>query len=137
MQVAGKTGSLTGKRAPGLNYNWFVGYAPADRPEIAFAVLLANEPKWQIKAHYAAQYMAALLTGTKRDKDRTAIYLNECRSLGLQVLVPDVNESQSDFSVAEAKIRFGLSAVRNVGESAVEKIISARDKEGPFADFGD
>jgi peptidoglycan glycosyltransferase len=59
-QVAGKTGSLTGKRAPGLNYNWFVGYAPADRPEIAFAVLLANAPKWQIKAHYAARRLVQI-----------------------------------------------------------------------------
>jgi membrane peptidoglycan carboxypeptidase len=59
-EVAGKTGSLTGKRAPGLNYNWFVGYAPADRPEIAFAVLLANEPKWRIKAHYAARRLVQI-----------------------------------------------------------------------------
>src|SRR5690606_35035873 len=55
VDVAGKTGSLTGKRAPYLNYNWFIGFAPAERPEIAFAVLLANEPKWRIKAHYAAR----------------------------------------------------------------------------------
>ena len=58
--VAGKTGSLTGKRAPYLNYNWFIGYAPADRPEIAFAVLLANEPKWRIKAHYAARRLVEI-----------------------------------------------------------------------------
>lgn len=58
--VAGKTGSLTGKKAPGLNYNWFVGYAPADNPEIAFAVLLANEPKWKIKAHYAARRLVQI-----------------------------------------------------------------------------
>ncbi len=60
VRVAGKTGSLTGRRAPSLNYNWFIGYAPADRPEIAFAVLLANEPKWRIKAHYAARRMVQL-----------------------------------------------------------------------------
>lgn len=60
LRVAGKTGSLTGRRAPSLNYNWFIGYAPADRPEIAFAVLLANEPKWRIKAHYAARRMVQL-----------------------------------------------------------------------------
>lgn len=53
--VAAKTGSLTGKRAPALNYNWLIGYAPADAPEIAFAVLLANEPAWRIKAHYAGR----------------------------------------------------------------------------------
>jgi len=60
--VAGKTGSLTGRRAPSLNYNWFIGYAPADRPEVAFAVLLANEPKWRIKAHYAARRLVQLWT---------------------------------------------------------------------------
>lgn len=60
VDVAGKTGSLTGKRAPYLNYNWFIGFAPADRPEIAFAVLLANEPKWRIKAHYAARRMVQI-----------------------------------------------------------------------------
>jgi penicillin-binding protein A len=60
VEVAGKTGSLTGKRAPALNYNWFVGFAPAERPEVAFAVLLANEPKWRIKAHYAARRMVQI-----------------------------------------------------------------------------
>ena len=58
--VAGKTGSLTGKKAPGLNYNWFVGFAPADKPEIAFAVIVANEPKWRIKAHYAARRLVQI-----------------------------------------------------------------------------
>lgn len=66
-EVAGKTGSLTGKRAPGLNYNWFVGYAPAERPEIAFAVLLANEPKWRIKAHYAARRLVQIYLQRKAD----------------------------------------------------------------------
>jgi DNA polymerase-3 subunit alpha len=113
----------------------FAGYG-FNRAHSACYGLIAYQTAW-LKAHYPSEYMAALLTGTKRDKDRTAVYLNECRSLGLEVLVPDVNESQSDFSVADGKIRFGLSAVRNVGESAVERIIAARDKEGPFADFTD
>ena len=69
-----------------------------------------------------AEYLASLLTATKRDKDRTAIYLNECRQMGIEVLVPDVNESESDFIVRDGRIRFGLSAVRNVGEGVVEKI---------------
>ncbi len=60
VDVAGKTGSITGKRPPALNYNWFVGFAPADEPEIAFAVLLANEPKWRIKAHYAARRLVQI-----------------------------------------------------------------------------
>lgn len=60
IDVAAKTGSLTGKRPPALNYNWFIGYAPADAPEIAFAVLLANEPKWRIKAHYAGRRLVQI-----------------------------------------------------------------------------
>ncbi|RMG93927.1 MAG: penicillin-binding protein [Deltaproteobacteria bacterium] len=60
VDVAGKTGSITGKRPPALNYNWFVGFAPAEAPEIAFAVLLANEPKWRIKAHYAARRLVQI-----------------------------------------------------------------------------
>jgi DNA polymerase III subunit alpha len=89
-----------------------------------------------LKAHHPAEYLAALLTATKKDKDRTAIYLNECRQIGIEVLVPDVNESGMDFTVREARIRFGLSAIRNVGEGVVEKILEAR-ADGPFADFTD
>jgi DNA polymerase-3 subunit alpha len=81
--------------------------------------------------------MAALLTATKRDKDRTAIYLAECRVRGIEVQVPDVNESEMDFSVNAGTIRFGLSAVRNVGEGVVEKIIEERRKGGRWADFYD
>jgi membrane peptidoglycan carboxypeptidase len=66
ISVAGKTGSLTGKRPPNLNYNWFIGFAPADDPEIAFAVALANEPKWRIKAHYAARRLIQIYL-TRRD----------------------------------------------------------------------
>ena len=89
-----------------------------------------------LKAHHPAEYLAALLTATKKDKDRTAVYLNECRQMGLRVLVPDVNESDSDFTVREGRIRFGLSAVRNVGEAVVEKIVEAR-RDGPFESFQD
>jgi len=89
-----------------------------------------------LKAHHPAEYLAALLTATKKDKDRTAVYLNECRQMGIEVLVPDVNESDSDFTVKESRIRFGLSAVRNVGEGVVEKIVEAR-LDGPFSSFHD
>ncbi len=89
-----------------------------------------------LKAHHPAEYLAALLTATKRDKDRTAIYLNDCRQSGIEVLVPDVNESDMDFTVRDGRIRFGLSAIRNVGEGAVDKIIEAR-ADGPFTSFQD
>jgi DNA polymerase-3 subunit alpha len=89
-----------------------------------------------LKAHYPAEYLASLLTATKTNKDRTAVYLNECRQMGIQVLVPDVNESESDFTVRDGRIRFGLSAVRNVGEGVVERIVEARETE-PFVSFAD
>lgn len=89
-----------------------------------------------LKAHHPAEYMAALLTSTKRDKDRTALYLSECRSMGIEVLVPEVGESEVDFTVVDGKILFGMSAVRNVGEGVVEKIIAARGEER-FKDFAD
>ena len=98
--------------------------------------LIAYQTAW-LKAHYPAEYMAAMLTATKRDKDRTAVYLNECRGMGLQVLTPDVNTSQMDFSVHDGAIRFGLSAVRNVGEGVVQRIIEERAADGPFAHFQD
>ena len=95
-----------------------------------------------LKANHPVEYLAALLTSVKSNKDQTAVFLNECRQMGIAVLVPDVNESESDFSVstdAEGRhcIRFGLSAVRNVGEGVVALIVAARDDGGPFTDFHD
>jgi DNA polymerase III subunit alpha len=90
-----------------------------------------------LKANYPVEYLAALLTSVKANKDQTAVYLNECRQLGIAVLVPDVNESESDFAVRNGSIRFGLSAVRNVGEGLVEHIVAARDDGGRFSDFFD
>ncbi|MFA6575949.1 MAG: DNA polymerase III subunit alpha [Nocardioides sp.] len=90
-----------------------------------------------LKANYPAEYMAALLTSTKDDKDKSAIYLNECRRMKIQVLPPDVNESSSDFTPVGNDIRFGLTAVRNVGANVVEKIVEARRAKGRFEDFND
>ncbi len=90
-----------------------------------------------LKANHPAEYLAALLTSVKDDKDKTAVYLAECRTMSLNVLVPDVNASISDFSVAGTTIRFGLSAVRNVGEGMVAQIVQERTANGPFVDFYD
>ena len=94
-----------------------------------------------LKAHYPAEYFAALLTSIKDDKDKTAVYLGECRGMGLQVQVPDINTSASDFTARTVDglgiIPFGMSAVRNVGEGLVGQIIAEREKEGPFTDFYD
>ena len=112
----------------------FAGYG-FNRSHAAGYGLVAYQTAY-LKAHYPAEYLASLLTATKKDKDRTAIYLNECRQMGIEVLVPDVNESESDFTVRDGRIRFGLSAVRNVGEGVVEKIAEAR-ADGPFESFLD
>ncbi len=95
--------------------------------------LVGYQTAW-LKAHYPAQYLAALLTSVKDDKDKTAVYLAECRAQNLEVLVPDVNVADSDFAAVAMEedgnqrwvIPFGLSAIRNVGESLVEKLIAAR-----------
>jgi DNA polymerase III subunit alpha len=90
-----------------------------------------------LKANYPAEYMAAVLTSVKDDKDKMAIYLNECRRMKIQVLPPDVNESESTFTPVGEDIRFGLSAIRNVGGNVVDCIVSARREKGRFTDFAD
>jgi len=90
-----------------------------------------------LKARYPAEYMAALLTSVKDDKDKSAVYLSECRKMGIKVLPPDVNDSDSDFTPRGTDIRFGLSAIRNVGENVVASIAATRRAKGRFADFAD
>src|SRR6201992_3088756 len=82
-----------------------------------------------LKANYPAEYMAALLTSVGDDKDRMAIYLAECRKLGIKVLPPDVNEAKLDFGSAGPDIRFGLGAIRNVGAAVVNSIVSTRQRK--------
>ncbi len=103
--------------------------------------LVAYQTAW-LKAHYPVEYLAALLTSVKDDKDRTAVYLGECRSVGIEVLVPDINTSAAEFTPlvgddGARRIVFGLAAVRNVGEGLVERIVVERDENGPFEDFYD
>ncbi|MGS0687245.1 DNA polymerase III subunit alpha [Nakamurella sp. GG22] len=90
-----------------------------------------------LKANYPAEYMAALLTSVGDDKDKMAIYLAECRSMGIKVLPPDVNTSVRDFAPVGTDIRFGLSAVRNVGTGVVASIVACRKEKGPYSDFYD
>ncbi|MFD4327193.1 DNA polymerase III subunit alpha [Nocardioides sp. NPDC058538] len=90
-----------------------------------------------LKANYPTEYMAALLTSVKNDKDKMAIYLNECRRMKIAVLPPDVNESAHDFTAVGSDIRFGLTAVRNVGAQVVDGIVEARTSKSRFEDFND
>ncbi|MFJ6652670.1 DNA polymerase III subunit alpha [Microbacterium sp. NPDC091313] len=89
-----------------------------------------------LKAHYPAEYMAALLTSVGDSKDKMAVYLNECRRMGIQVLPPDVNESIRYFAAVGEDIRFGLGAVRNVGSNVVDGIVASR-QEAAFTSFHD
>ena len=90
-----------------------------------------------LKAHYPAEYMAALLTSVGDQKDKSAVYLNECRRMGIKVLPPDVNESSATFGAVGRDIRFGLAAIRNVGVGVVEAIKIARESKGAFEHFPD
>ncbi len=90
-----------------------------------------------LKANHPAEYMAALVSSVMDTKDKVPFYVQECESMGLEVLPPDVNSSQRDFAVVEGRIRFGLSAVKNVGENAVRAIIEAREEGGPFVSVWD
>jgi len=90
-----------------------------------------------LKANYPTEYMAALLTSVRDDKDKSALYLSECRRMGIQVLPPDVNESDAEYTPRGTDIRFGLAAIRNVGEGVVASIKSGRDSKGRYQSFGD
>ena len=90
-----------------------------------------------LKANYPAEYMAGLLTSVAGDKDKSALYLNECRRMGIKVLPPDVNASNAIFTAVGSDIRFGLAAVRNVGTAVVESIVAARTAKGAFISFSD
>ncbi len=100
-----------------------------------------------LKAHHPVEYFAALLTSVKANLEKAAVYLNECRQMGIEVLVPDVNVSASDFTGVDLPgapgvegtrgIAFGMSAVRNVGEGLVSLVLSEREANGPFLDFYD
>jgi len=98
--------------------------------------VISYQTAW-LKAHYPVEFMAALLTSVKNNKDTKPIYLNECRRQGIPVLPPDVNASNRDFTAVGDEIRFGLSAVRGVGDGVVEAIVTARRTNGAFESFPD
>ncbi len=90
-----------------------------------------------LKARYPAEYMAALLTSVQDDKDKSALYLHECRRMGIKVLPPDVNSSEARFTPVGTDVRFGLTAVRNVGANVVASIVGSRRAKGLYVDFAD
>ncbi|HXY16739.1 MAG TPA: DNA polymerase III subunit alpha [Gaiellaceae bacterium] len=98
--------------------------------------LIAYRTAW-LRANHPCEYMAALISSVMNTKDRVPYYVNACDEMGIEVLPPDVNLSMTDFAVREGKIRFGLTAVKNVGEGAAEAIVRAREEHGPFASIFD
>ena len=124
----------TGRELFGL-ISHFAGYG-FNKSHSACYGMIAYQTAY-LKANHPAEYMAALLTSSKANRDRTAMYLKECRRMGLSVRVPDVNESGLDYQVHSGSIRVGLSAIRNLGESVALKIIEARREKGQFQSFSD
>jgi DNA polymerase-3 subunit alpha len=114
----------------------FAGYAFNKAHSAAYG--LVSYWTAYLKANHPAEYMAALLTSVKDDKDKSAVYLNECRRMGIRVLPPNVNDSEANFAAqGDDVILFGLSAVRNVGTNVVESIIKTRKAKGKFVSFPD
>jgi len=113
----------------------FAGYAFNKAHSAAYG--LVSYWTAYLKANYPAEYMAALLTSVKDDKDKMALYLGECRRMGITVLPPDVNQSAALFTAVGGDIRFGLTAVRNVGANVVDEVVGAREASGAFESFTD
>ena len=113
----------------------FAGYGFTKNHAAAYA-LIAYQCAW-LKAHYAGEFMAATLTSEMSDSARIVTLIEESRRLGLEILPPDVNRSEWRFTLEDRGVRFGLGAVRNVGQSAVETIAAAREQDGAFASLFD
>jgi DNA polymerase-3 subunit alpha len=107
-----------------------------NKSHAACYALIAYRTAW-LRANHPHEYMAALISSVMNTKDRVPLYVNACHEMGIEVEPPDVNCSQTDFAVVEGKIRFGLNAVKNVGEGAARAIIAAREEGGPFESIWD
>jgi DNA polymerase-3 subunit alpha len=107
-----------------------------NKSHAACYALIAYRTAW-LKANHPKEYMAALISSVMNTKDKVPFYVAACDELGIEVLPPDVNTSMIDFAVVEGKIRFGLNAVKNVGESACRAIVRAREESGAFTSIWD
>ncbi|MCK5340017.1 MAG: DNA polymerase III subunit alpha [Desulfobulbaceae bacterium] len=113
----------------------FAGYGFNKSHSAAYA-LIAYQTAY-LKSHYPAQFMAALLSCDMTNTDKVVLYINECKDKEIEVLPPDINESDQDFSVVNERIRFGLAAVKNVGGAALDSVLEERTKDGPFLSLED
>jgi DNA polymerase III subunit alpha len=107
-----------------------------NKSHAACYALIAYRTAW-LKANHPCEYMAALISSVMNTKDRVPLYVNACHDMGIEVLPPDVNSSHTDFAVVEGRIRFGLNAVKAVGETAARAIVAAREEGGPFESIWD
>src|SRR3972149_152596 len=113
----------------------FASYGFNKSHSVAYSVLAYQTA--YLKAHYPAEYMAATLSSEMADTDKIVILIDDCRKHGIDVLPPDVNESDVTFVVTPKGIRFALNAIKNVGTSAVETIVKTRVEKGKFTDIFD
>jgi len=115
--------------------SYFAGYGFNKAHTAAYAVIAYQTA--YLKAHYPVEFMAALLTSVRDNSDKVAYYINECKHMGIKVMPPDINESYEVFTVIDDKIRFGLTAVKNVGQGVAEAIIQERKNRGRYTDIKD
>jgi len=115
--------------------SYFAGYGFNKAHTAAYAVIAYQTAS--LKVHYPVEFMAALLTSVRDNSDKVAYYINECRHMGIKVMPPDINESYEVFTVIDDKIRFGLTAVKNVGQGVAEAIIQERKNNGRYIDLKD
>ncbi len=111
----------------------FAGYGFNKSHSAAYSIVAYQTA--YLKAHYPAAFMAAAMTNEMGDTKKLAVVLEEARHLGLELLPPSINRSQAHFTVEDGRIRFGLGAIKGVGLAAIEAIVQARDKHGPFTTF--
>ncbi|MEA2403893.1 MAG: polymerase subunit alpha, partial [Thermoleophilaceae bacterium] len=130
----------SGTSEPVINELWSVNESAADysfnKSHAACYGLISYRTAW-LKANYPAEYMAALISSVMSTKDKVPFFVSRCEEMGIEVLPPDVNESNHDFEVKDGHIRFGLDAVKNVGAAAVDAVVAAREKGGRFSSIWD
>lgn len=114
---------------------YFAGYGFNKSHSAAYALI--SYQTGYLKAHHPVEFMTALLSCVMDNSDKVVSYINECRDLGIVIRPPDVNESRKDFTVVEGGIRFGLAAIKNVGQGAIESIRTTREEDGPFRSIFD
>ena len=113
----------------------FANYAFNKAHAVSYAIV-AYQTAW-FKYHYPREYMAALLTSVLDSKEKVAEYIAECKDMGIALLPPDVNQSETEFTVSGKDIRFGLAALKGVGRGFTQQVLAEREKHGPFTSFTD